>query len=209
MKGITVIRSQGFGFAQNCNLNTVSDSDLMASNEEEEDKNIAFSRVLKNMRIQGYRLVTGEEYQSDLNLPSNQRPSIIPLWRPIDEFDSMDYEGHESFVPSIIVSDESRVSIDSKGMTMSLEDIVVPQIIGSSPNPKEAFSEGCQERLVIEVEESDTLSTVSPAGKRIRCGTTGNAAYTGNHKNDEDLTLTDSSNAVTVPWAVPDPYYQH
>jgi hypothetical protein len=91
----------------------------------------------------------------------------------------MDYEGHEFYVPSVIVSDESRVCGDTKGMTMSLEDIVEPQIIGSSPNPKEAFSEGCQDRLVIEVEESDTLSTESPAGKRIRCGTTGNAAYTG------------------------------
>jgi hypothetical protein len=57
MKGITVIRSEGFEFSRNCN--TVSDSDVMTSLEEEEDENVAFSRVLKNMRTQGYRLVTG------------------------------------------------------------------------------------------------------------------------------------------------------
>jgi hypothetical protein len=53
----------------------------------------------------------------------------------------MDYEGQES---SVIVSDESRVSVDSKRMTMSLENVVVPQIIGSSHNPGEVYREGCQ-----------------------------------------------------------------
>jgi hypothetical protein len=59
MKDITVIRSQGFGFGQSNNLNIVSDSDLMTSNEEGEDENVAFNKVLKNMRLQGYRLVRG------------------------------------------------------------------------------------------------------------------------------------------------------
>jgi hypothetical protein len=59
MKGITVIRSEGFELSRNCNINTVSDADLMTSPEGEEDENVAFSRVLKNMRTQGYRLVTG------------------------------------------------------------------------------------------------------------------------------------------------------
>lgn len=59
MKGITVIRSEGFELSRNCNTTTVLESDLPSSPEEEEDENVAFSRVLKNMRIQGYRLVTG------------------------------------------------------------------------------------------------------------------------------------------------------
>lgn len=105
---------------------------------------------------------------------------MIPLWRAIDDCNSsMDYEGQEPYAPSVIVSDESRVSFDSKGMTMSLEDIVIPQIIGSSPDPRDGTRERFQGGNVIEVQGSDTFSTVSPAGKRIRCGTTGNAAYTG------------------------------
>jgi hypothetical protein len=157
---------------------------------------------------------------------ARSRLSVIPLWRPIEAqvIDGIhdkkisDPENASAQLTPLDILDSDQ----DKGQLMvntflSDEVIVLPNAMKSYVSPSISVNQKCEPAggsEMCESEISNTVSTVSPAGKRIRCGTITNAAQINNSgckENFEDsiAMTTDSSNAVTVEWAKPEASSHH
>jgi hypothetical protein len=106
------------------------------------------------------------------------RPSVIPLWMPIPDANSLDANKKVISTASTVSHDDDDDSVKLSSESCQSEISATSESIPTILSPYQTL-ESC----------TDSVGTFSPDPKRIRCGTR------------PDCMEDDPSNAVTVEWA--------